>query len=141
MVAGLTAEREVVGSIPRATPTVRVLKWLKNESNSIALEMAKPSRGSDDYIVWFRKISIPLPLMVLTIRTPHPVGISVPEGSCITPHPPEISYFPFHGLYVPHLEIIDRVPLKINCSHLKTVFYNLWPICNILQGNLYFLRW
>ena len=64
---------------------------------------------------------IPLPRMVLPIRPPHPLGISVPEGSCITPHPPEISYFPFHGLYLPHLEIIDRLPLKINCSHLKTV--------------------
>ena len=109
-----------MGSIPRATPTVRVLKWLRNESNSIALQMAKPSRGSDDYIVWFQKISIPLPLMVLPIRPPHPVGISIPEGSCITSHPLGISNFPFHGLYLPHLEIIDRVPLKINCSHLKT---------------------
>ena len=36
------------------------------------------------------------------------------------PHPPGMSYFPFHGLNLPHLEIIDRVPLKINCSHLKT---------------------
>ena len=141
LVAYLTAEREVVGSIPRATPTVRVLKWLRNESNSIALQMAKPSRGSDDYFVWFQKISIPLPLMVLPIRPPHPVGISIPEGSCITPHPPGISYFPFHGLYLPHLEIIDRVPLKINCSHHKTVFYHLWPTCNLLQGNLYFLCW
>ena len=141
LLACLTAEREVVGSIPRATLTVRVLKWLRNESNSIALQMAKPSRGSDDYIVWFQKISIPLLLMVLPIRPPQPVGIFVPEGSCITPHPPGISCFPFHGLYLSHLEIIDRVPLKINCSHLKAVFYNLWPICNLLQGNLYFLRW
>ena len=69
------------------------------------------------HIVWFQKISIPLPRMVLPIRPPHPLGISVPEGSCITPHPPGISYFPFHGLYLPHLEIIERVPLKINCSH------------------------
>ena len=44
-------------------------------------------------------------------------------GSCITPHPPGISYFPFHGPYLPHLDIINRVPLKINCSHLKTQFF------------------
>jgi len=86
-------------------------------------------------IAWFQKISISLPRVVLPIRPPHPLGISVPEGSCITPHPPGISYFPFHGLYLLHLEIIDRAPLKINCSHL-----NLWPVCNLLQGNLYFLR-
>ena len=39
------------------------------------------------------------------------------------PHPPGISYFPFHGLNLPYLEIIDRVPLKINCSYLKTPFF------------------
>ena len=79
-------------------------------------------------IVWFQKISIPLPRMVLPIRPPHPLGISVPEGSCITPHPPGISYFPFHGLYLPHLEIIDRVLLKINCSHLKTQFFIIFDL-------------
>ena len=57
------------------------------------------------------------------LHPPHHLGISVPVGSCITPHPPGISYFPFHCLYLPHLEIIDRVPLKINCSHLKTQFF------------------
>ena len=93
------------------------------------------------YNVWFQKISIPLPRMVLSIRPPHPLRISVPEGLCITPIPPRISYIPFHGLNLPYLEIIDCVPLKINCSHLKThFFYNLWPICNLLQGNMYFLR-
>ena len=67
--------------------------------------------------------------MVLPIRPPpHPLGISVPEGSCITPHPSGISYFPFHGLYFPHLEIIDRVPLKINCSHLKTQFFIIFDL-------------
>ena len=78
--------------------------------------------------VWFQKISIPLPRMVLPIRPPHPLGISVPEGSCITPHPPGISYFPFHGLYLPHLEIIESVPLKINCSHLKTQFFIIFDL-------------
>ena len=52
--------------------------------------------------------------MVLSIRPPpHPLGISVPEGSYITSHHPSL----------PHLEIIDRVPLKINCSHLTTQFF------------------
>ena len=79
-------------------------------------------------IVWFQKISIPLPRMVLPIRPPHPLGISVPEGSCITPHPPGISYFPFRGLYLPHLEIVERVPRKINCSHLKTQFFIIFNL-------------
>ena len=52
--------------------------------------------------------------MVLSIRPPpHPLGISVPEGSYITSHHPSL----------PHLEIIDRVPFKINCSHLTTQFF------------------
>ena len=72
-----------------------------------------PSHG------WFFRLDPP---------PPHPLGISVPEGSCITPHPPGISYFPFHGLYLPHLEIIDRVPLKINCSHLKTQFFIIFDL-------------
>ena len=75
--------------------------------------------------VLFQKISIPPPppRMVLSIRPPHPLGISVPEGSCITAPPPGISYFPFHGLKLPYLEIIDCVPFKINCSHLKTQLF------------------
>ena len=46
--------------------------------------------------------------MVLPIRPHTPLGISVPEGSCITPppspthkpqdHTPGFSYFPFHGV-------------------------------------------
>ena len=52
------------------------------------------------------------PRMVLPIRPPHPIRISVPEGSYITPHPPGICYFLFHGLNLPHLEIIDLVPPK-----------------------------
>ena len=36
-------------------------------------------------IVWFQKISIPPQRMVLPIRPPHPLRISVPEGSCILP--------------------------------------------------------
>ena len=51
------------------------------------------------------------------------------------PQPPGISYFPFHGLYLLHLQIIDRVPLKINCSHLKTQFFNVAK-CNLGKVNL-----
>ena len=44
------------------------------------------------------------------------------------PHPPGISYFPFHGLNLPYLEIIDRVLLKINCSHLKTHLFTIFDL-------------
>ena len=40
----LTAEREVAGSIPGAGPTLRVLKRLRNEGTSFALQPARPSR-------------------------------------------------------------------------------------------------
>ena len=53
---------------------------------------------------------------------------SVPEGSSITPFPQGISYIPFHGLNLPYLEILDRVPLKINCSHLKTQFFMIFDL-------------
>ena len=66
--------------------------------------------------------------MVLPIRPPHPLGISVPEESCITPHPPGMSYFPCHGFYLPYLDIIDRLLLKINCSHLKTQFFIIFDL-------------
>ena len=54
----LTAEREVAGSIPGAGPLLRVLKWLRNEGTSFALQAARPSRGSDDYV----KMAVPSPL-------------------------------------------------------------------------------
>ena len=77
-------------------------------------------------IVWFQKISIPPPRMVLPIRPPTPSEFPFLRGHVSPPHPPGISYFPFHVLNLPYLEIIDRVPLKINCSHLTThFFYNL----------------
>ena len=44
------------------------------------------------------------------------------------PHPPGISYFPFHGLNLPYLEIINRVLLKINCSHLKTHLFTIFDL-------------
>ena len=46
----LTAEREVAGSIPGARLLLRVLKWLRNEGTSFALQAARPSRGSDDHV-------------------------------------------------------------------------------------------
>ena len=48
----LTAEREVEGSIPRDGPTLRVLKQLRNEGTPFTLQMARPSRGSDDHVKW-----------------------------------------------------------------------------------------
>ena len=44
------------------------------------------------------------------------------------PHPPGISFFPLHGLNLLHLEIIDHVLLKINCSHLKTQFFIIFDL-------------
>ena len=48
----LTAEREVAGLIPRAGPLLRVLKWLRNEGTSFALQAARPLRGSYDHAKW-----------------------------------------------------------------------------------------
>ena len=42
----LTAERRVTGSIPGTEPTLRVLKWMRNEDTAFALQMARPSRAS-----------------------------------------------------------------------------------------------
>ena len=90
--------------------------------------------------VRFQKIFIPLPWMVLLIRPPPPPRNFCSRRVMYNP-PPTPQEFLIHGLNLPYLEIIDRVPLKINCSYLKThFFYNLWPICNLLQGNMYFLR-
>ena len=48
----LTEEHEIAGSIPVAGPTLRVLKWLRNEGTAFALQMARPSCGSDDHVKW-----------------------------------------------------------------------------------------
>ena len=48
----LTAEQEVVGSIPGAGPILRVLKSLRNEGTAFDLQAARPSRGSDDHVKW-----------------------------------------------------------------------------------------
>ena len=48
----LTAEREVAGSIPGTGPILKVLKCLRNEGTAFALQMVRPSRGSDDHVKW-----------------------------------------------------------------------------------------
>ena len=50
MVDLLTAEREVAGSIPGTAPTLKVLKWQRNEGIAFALQMATRWRGSDDNV-------------------------------------------------------------------------------------------
>ena len=50
MVELLTAEREVAGSIPWTGPTLTVLKRQRNERFAFALQMARPSLGSDDHV-------------------------------------------------------------------------------------------
>ena len=50
LVECLTAEREVAGSIPRTGPTLRVLKTLRNEGTSFALQTARPSHGLNDLV-------------------------------------------------------------------------------------------
>ena len=94
--------------------------------------------------VWFQKISIPPPppngwFFQLDPPPPPPRNFRS-RGVMHNPHPPGISYFPFHGLNLQYLEIIDRVLLKINCSHLKTRFFMIFDliICNLLQGNIFY---
>ena len=52
LVERLIAEREVAGSIPGTGPTLRVLKSLRNEGTAFVLQMARPSRYSDDHVKW-----------------------------------------------------------------------------------------
>ena len=62
----LTAEREVVGSIPKAGPIVRVLKSLRNEGNPFALHAARP-------FAWLRsprKMAVPSPVGEVKIVSP-----------------------------------------------------------------------
>ena len=48
----LNAERDVTGSILGARPILRVLKILRNEGTSFALQAARSWRGSDDHVKW-----------------------------------------------------------------------------------------
>ena len=52
LVERLTEEQEMAGPIPVAGPTLRSLKWLRNEGTAFALQMARPSRGWDDHVKW-----------------------------------------------------------------------------------------
>ena len=52
LVECLTAEQEVTASILWVRPILRVLKQLRNEGNTFALQMARPSRGLDDHVKW-----------------------------------------------------------------------------------------
>ena len=55
----LTAERELAGSIPGVRPILRVLKQLRNEITSFALQMARHLRGSDDHVRWWSRLQCP----------------------------------------------------------------------------------
>ena len=46
----LTTERKVAGLIPGAGSLHGVLKWMRNKGTAFALQMARPSRGSDDHV-------------------------------------------------------------------------------------------
>ena len=54
----LTAEREVVGSIPGAVPILRVSKKLRNEGSPFALQAARTSLGSDDLVKWWSHLQL-----------------------------------------------------------------------------------
>ena len=43
---------QVAGSIPGVRRILRVLKKLRNEGTSFALQMARPLRCSDDHVKW-----------------------------------------------------------------------------------------
>ena len=54
----------MAGSIPGTGPILRVLKYLRNEDKgkgskgtAFALQMARPSLGSDDYVKWRSSVS------------------------------------------------------------------------------------
>ena len=56
----MTAEREVVGSIQGAGPTLVVLKSLRNDGTYFALHATRPSRGSDDRVKWGSRFQLEL---------------------------------------------------------------------------------
>ena len=59
-------------------------------------------------------------------KTPPPLLNFRSSGVKYNPLP--FPFLPFHGLNLPYLEILDRVPLKINCSHLKTQFFMIFDL-------------
>ena len=62
----LGAEREVAGSIPGARPILRVLKYLRNEGTTVALQTVGPSRGSDHHV----EMAVPSPVEDVKIVFP-----------------------------------------------------------------------
>ena len=66
LVERLTAEQEGAGSIPGTGPVLRVLKYLRNEGTVFALQMAGPSRGSDDDV----EMAVPSPVGDVRIVSP-----------------------------------------------------------------------
>ena len=71
-VESLTTEWKVVGSIPGTGPTLRVLKWLRNEDTAFALQIARPSHGSDDHVEWRSRlgdIKIVSPISTFMLNT------------------------------------------------------------------------
>ena len=87
--------------------------------------------------------TLPLPppqRMVLPIRPPYPPRNFCSRGVMYNTPPPPHTHtnprttplgFPIFlsmALNLPYLEIIDRVPLKINCSHLKTQFFIIFDL-------------
>ena len=62
-------------------------------------------------------------------KTPPPPLLNFrSRGVKYNPLPPRNFLYSFHGLNLPYLEILDRVPLKINCSHLKTQFFMIFDL-------------
>ena len=59
-VGRMTAEREVLGSMRGACPTLRVLKSLRNDGTSFALHVTRTSRGSDDRVKWRSRFQLEL---------------------------------------------------------------------------------
>ena len=66
---------------------------------------------------WFFRLDPPPPLRNFCSR-----------GVKYNPLPRRISYIPFYGLNLLYLEILDGVPLKINCSHLKAQFFMIFDL-------------
>ena len=76
--------------IHHANPNVYCVTWPKFTSNPFIVTL---------HCVVPENIHTP-PRMVLPIIPPHPLRISVPEGSCITPPPPRNFLFSFSWPYI-----------------------------------------
>ena len=66
-----------------------------------------------------RKYPYPSHGWLLRLDPPHPLGISVPEGSCITPHPPDSrSYL---KLFLIYAVACDACKIIQTFTNIKTV--------------------